>query len=104
MLKLLGRSSSINVRKVLWLCEELKLSIAHEEWGTGSLSLQLPEFLALNPNATVPVIVDGGHVLWESNTICRYLAGVARIAPICCRTRRWSARGSSNGWIGRPPS
>jgi glutathione S-transferase len=75
MLTLLGRSSSINVRKVLWLCEELKLSIAHEEWGTGSLSLQLPEFLALNPNATVPVVVDGGHVLWESNTICRYLAG-----------------------------
>ena len=75
MLKLLGRSSSINVRKVLWLCEELKLSIAQEEWGTASLSTQLPEFLALNPNATVPVIVDGAHVLWESNTICRYLAG-----------------------------
>ena len=34
-----------------------------------------PEFLALNPNAQVPVIVDGEAVLWESNTICRYLAG-----------------------------
>jgi glutathione S-transferase len=74
MLKLLGRSSSINVRKVLWLCEELKLTIEHEEWGTGFRSTDLPEFLALNPNATVPVIVDGEHVLWESNTICRYLA------------------------------
>jgi glutathione S-transferase len=75
MLKLLGRSTSINVRKVLWLCEELSLSFEQEAWGAGDLSTQRPEFLALNPNAMVPVIVDGGHVLWESNTICRYLAG-----------------------------
>jgi glutathione S-transferase len=75
MLKLLGKASSINVRKVLWLAEELGLEVAHEEWGSGFRSTQAPEFLALNPNATVPVIRDGEHVLWESNAICRYLAG-----------------------------
>ncbi len=32
-------------------------------------------FESLNPNRLVPVIVDGHFVLWESNTICRYLAG-----------------------------
>jgi len=75
MLKLLGKSSSINVRKVLWLCAELPLAIEHEEWGSGFRPTQTPEFQALNPNAMVPVIQDGDFVLWESNTICRYLAG-----------------------------
>ena len=72
MLKLLGRSTSINVRKVLWTCDELGLAITHEE--TGDDEMRKPAFLALNPNAMVPVIVDDTFVLWESNTICRYLA------------------------------
>jgi glutathione S-transferase len=78
MLQILGRSSSINVRKVLWLCTELGLPYEQQMWGTGFQSTQAPEFLALNPNALVPVIRDGDFVLWESNTICRYLAGKHR--------------------------
>jgi glutathione S-transferase len=75
MLQILGRPTSINVRKVLWLCDELALPHAHEpQWGTPERPLRTPEFLALNPNALVPVIRDGSRVLWESNTICRYLA------------------------------
>lgn len=74
MLNILGKSSSINVRKVLWLCTELDLPFQQEEWGSGSLSVETPEFRALNPNAMVPVIRDGDFVLWESNAICRYLA------------------------------
>ncbi len=75
MLKLLGKPTSINVRKVLWLCEELGLPFELEEWGSGYRSTGDPAFLALNPNGLVPVIRDGDTVLWESNTICRYLAG-----------------------------
>ncbi len=75
MLRILGKPVSINVRKVLWLCEELALPYALEPWGDGYRDTKAPEFLALNPNAMVPVIVDGDAVLWESNTICRYLAG-----------------------------
>ncbi|MDP9043340.1 MAG: glutathione S-transferase [Pseudomonadota bacterium] len=74
MLKILGKSSSINVRKVLWTCAEMDLAYEHEQWGSGFRSTQAPEFLALNPNALVPVLQDGAVVLWESNTICRYLA------------------------------
>ncbi len=74
MLKILGKSSSINVRKVLWLCAELDLPYELEQWGSGFRSTLVPEFLALNPNAMVPVIRDGSFVLWESNAICRYLA------------------------------
>ena len=74
-LRLLGRPSSINVKKVLWLCDELRLDVEHEAWGTGFQSTLPDGFEALNPNRLVPVIVDGDFVLWESNTICRYLAG-----------------------------
>jgi len=78
MLQVLGRPNSINVRKVLWLCAELELTYQHEPWGTAEFPLRSPEYLALNPNALVPVIRDGGLVLWESNTICRYLASRER--------------------------
>lgn len=74
MLEILGRSTSINVKKVLWLCAELGLPYRQESWGTGFRSTNVPEFLALNPNGLVPVIRDGAFVLWESNAICRYLA------------------------------
>jgi glutathione S-transferase len=74
MLRILGKASSINVRKVLWTCAELDLPFVREDWGSGFQSTREPAFLAMNPNAMVPVIVDGDVVLWESNTICRYLA------------------------------
>ena len=70
-MKLLGKSASINVRKVLWTCAELGLDVAREELP----DLGSPEFRRLNPNAMVPVLIDGDFVLWESNSICRYLAG-----------------------------
>jgi len=74
-LKILGKSSSINVRKVLWTCAEIGLEFDLTEFGSGTPhSVTTPEFLVLNPNAMVPVIQYEGQVLWESNTICRYLA------------------------------
>ena len=66
-LKVLGRASSINVRKVLWTCAELDLHFEHVESD--------PALLSNNPNRMVPVIQDGDFVMWESNAICRYLAG-----------------------------
>ncbi|MGE8704811.1 MAG: glutathione S-transferase family protein [Achromobacter sp.] len=75
MLKILGKASSINVRKVLWMCAELNLPFDREDWGSGFRPTSEPEFVARNPNAMVPVIQDGDFVLWESNTIIRYLAG-----------------------------
>ncbi|TKC87871.1 glutathione S-transferase family protein [Trinickia terrae] len=74
MLKILGKAPSINVRKVLWTCAELQLPFEREDWGAGFRPTSAPEFLALNPNGMVPVIRDGDFVLWESNSIIRYLA------------------------------
>jgi glutathione S-transferase len=73
-MKLLGRLTSINVRKVAWTACLLGLDLPREDWGTGFRSTQEPDYLALNPNALIPVLVDGDFVLWESNSICRYLA------------------------------
>ena len=74
MLNILGKASSINVRKVLWTCVELDLPFTREDWGSGFRPTTDAAFLALNPNAMVPVLRDGDFVLWESNSIIRYLA------------------------------
>ncbi|HVI52126.1 MAG TPA: glutathione S-transferase [Candidatus Sulfotelmatobacter sp.] len=75
MLTIYGKLPSINVRKVVWTCAEIGIPFALEEWGAGFRPTSEPGFLAMNPNGMVPVIRDGDLVLWESNTICRYLAG-----------------------------
>ncbi|MDB5473880.1 MAG: glutathione S-transferase family protein [Devosia sp.] len=74
MLRILGRETSINVRKVLWALEELGLQYDREDWGLPIRDPQVPEFLALNPNGQVPVLIEGEFVLWESNAILIYLA------------------------------
>jgi glutathione S-transferase len=108
MLKILGKPTSINVRKVLWTCAELDLPYTLEPWGSGELSLQSPYFLARNPNAMVPVIDDDGFILWESNSICRYLAdryGAGTLLPRPSRERAlverwmdWQATELNNAW------
>ena len=74
MLRLYGRTTSYNVQKVLWLLYELDLSFEHIECGGKFGGLDSEEFLALNPFAKVPVLVDEDKVILESNTILRYLA------------------------------
>ena len=88
MLKIIGKATSINVRKVLWTCVELGLPFTREDWND--------EHAPLNPNRMVPVLVDGDFVLWESNTICRYLcrrAGDAALLPLepraAARVEQW---------------
>ena len=74
MLRVLGRVTSINVRKVLWALDELALGYEREDWGLPLRDPKVPEFLALNPNGQVPVLVENSFVLWESNAILIYLA------------------------------
>jgi glutathione S-transferase len=59
MVRILGKASSIDVRKVLWTCTELGVAFEREDRGSGFRSTHDPEFLALNPHAMVPVLVDG---------------------------------------------
>ena len=81
MLRIWGRRNSFNVQKVMWLVGELGLAHEHIPAGGDFGGLDTPQFLAMNPHGRVPVIDDGGAVVWESHTILRYLAaryGVGR--------------------------
>ena len=73
MLKIWGRISSINVRKAVWVAQELGLEFERIEAGGAFGVVKTPQYLAMNPNAFVPTLVDGDFVLWESNVVVRYL-------------------------------
>ncbi len=73
MLTIYGSANSRAIR-VLWMAAELGISYEHKDWLPRSPETRTPEFLALNPNARVPVIADDGFVLSESMAINAYLA------------------------------
>jgi len=84
VLKVWGRTTSVNVQKVMWAVAEL--GIPHERIDAGGAFgvVDKPEYAALNPNRLVPTIQDGDVTLWESAAIVRYLArkyGVASLLP-----------------------
>lgn len=72
MLRLAGRSTSINVRKVVWTLRELGEQFELVDPTLDPLAAH--SLVSLNPIGLAPVLQDGDRVLWESNTICRYLA------------------------------
>jgi glutathione S-transferase len=74
MLKIWGRTNSVNVKKVLWAAEELGLKYERVDAGMQYGVVNSPEYRCLNPNGLVPTIEDDGYVLWESHSIVRYLA------------------------------
>lgn len=108
MLTVLGRTTSINVRKVLWTADELSVPYRLEVWGKPHRDPDAPEFRALNPNAQVPVIRDGDFVLWESSAIVRYLIekhSPSHLVPTDLRTRAiaeqwfaWQATDLNRSW------
>lgn len=73
MVTIWGRANSVNVQKVLWLCEELALPYERIDAGMQHGRTKDAEYLAMNPNGRVPTLVDGDFTLWESNSILRYL-------------------------------
>ena len=73
MLKIWGRLSSINVRKVVFTAQWLNLPFERVDAGLHHGVVKTPEYLRKNPNALVPLVEDGDFQLWESNVIVRYL-------------------------------
>ena len=74
MLKIWGRINSVNVKKVVWAAEECGVAYERIDAGMQYGVVSTPAYLAMNPNARVPTLDDDGFVLWESNTMVRYLA------------------------------
>ena len=59
MLKLLGRKTSGNVQKVIWLLEEMGEPYEREDYGRQFGNTGDAAYLALNPNGKVPTLLDG---------------------------------------------
>jgi glutathione S-transferase len=74
MLEIWGRKTSSNVQALMWCVGELGLAYRRHDVGHKYGGNDSPEFLAMNPNGTVPVLRDdGGEPLWETGAILRYL-------------------------------
>lgn len=74
MITVWGRKNSSNVKKVLWCLTELGLTYQQKDAGGPFGGLDTPEYLAMNPNKTIPTYQDSEFILWESNAILSYLA------------------------------
>jgi glutathione S-transferase len=74
MYRLLGRQTSGNVQKVIFMLEELGADYSREDYGRQFENTETAEYKAMNPTSKVPTLLDGDVVLWESNSILRYLS------------------------------
>ena len=76
MFKIWGRNTSSNVQKAMWAVGELGLEHTRIDIGGAFGMNKEPKYLAMNPNGLVPTLEEeDGFLLWESNSIVRYLAG-----------------------------
>jgi len=97
MIRVLGRKTSSNVQKVLWCLRELRLPFEREDYGGPYGKTQDEAYLRLNPNGKVPTLLDGDVVLWESNTILRYLCN--RHGPTALYPAGAAARALVERWM-----
>lgn len=97
MLRIWGRTNSVNVKKALWCAEELGLHYERIDAGLQFGVVDTPEYRKLNPNGLVPTIEDDGYVLWESHAIVRYLCakhGTGTLWPVDA-----APRGDADRWM-----
>ncbi len=74
MITVYGRDTSSNVQAVMWGIGELGLEHERLDYGHVHGGTDTPEFRAMSPHGTVPVMRDGDVVIWESCAILRFLA------------------------------
>ncbi|HEY4140306.1 MAG TPA: glutathione S-transferase N-terminal domain-containing protein, partial [Pseudolabrys sp.] len=84
--------------RALWIAKECGIDYEHLPIEIGDTGAKTPEFLAINPNGRLPVIVDGDFVLFESLAITMYLAkkhSLGRLYPTSlegeARTWQWTS-------------
>src|SRR3954454_20962238 len=102
-IKIWGRANSVNVQKVLWCLSELDLDYERIDAGMAFGRNNEPDYLAMNPNGRVPTLVDGDFVLWESNSIMRYLV-LAYAKPSPVYPEEPKRRAGVDRWLGWPLS
>jgi glutathione S-transferase len=97
MLKLWGRTNSVNVKKALWCLGELGIPYERLDAGMAFGVVNTPEYRKMNPNGRVPTIEDDGFVLWESHTIVRYLCAKHSMGKLCPSDLR--VRADAERWM-----
>jgi glutathione S-transferase len=97
MLKVWGRTNSVNVKKALWCVEELGIKYERVDAGMQFGVTKTPEYMNMNPNSLVPTIEDDGFILWESHTIVRYLSAKHSMGKLCPSDLR--ARADAERWM-----
>lgn len=98
MIKIWGRNTSSNVQKVMWAIGELELEVERIDIGGPFGKNKEPAYLAMNPNGLVPTLEEeDGFLLWESNSIMRYLG--AKHAPNALEPKDLRARALAHQWM-----
>jgi len=98
VIKIWGRNTSSNVQKVMWAVAEIGLPHERIDIGGPFGKNREAEYLAKNPNGLVPTLEEeDGFLLWESNSIVRYLAAKHRSAVL--EPAEMHARGWANAWM-----
>ena len=98
MIKIWGRNTSSNVQKVMWAIEEIGLPHERIDIGGPFGKNRDPAYLAMNPNGLVPTLEEeDGFLLWESNSIVRYLA--ARHRATVLEPADLHARARAGAWM-----
>lgn len=102
MLRVWGRLSSINVRKVVLCAQVLGLDFERIDAGLSYGVVNTPDYRAKNPNGLVPLLEDGDFTLWESNAIVRYLCARWAEAPTLPAARGSLPPEGARPCLGRP--
>jgi len=98
VIKIWGRNTSSNVQKVMWAVGEIGLPHRRIDIGGPFGKNREPAYLAMNPNGLVPTLEEeDGFLLWESNSIVRYLAAKHRAGMLEPADLR--ARARANAWM-----
>ncbi|MBC8037516.1 MAG: glutathione S-transferase family protein [Rhizobiales bacterium] len=97
MIRVWGRRSSSNVQKVLWTLGELDLPFKRETVGGSFGGNREADYLRMNPNGLIPVILDGDVTMFESNAIVRYLS--ARYRAGVLRPKEPKALAAAEQWM-----
>jgi glutathione S-transferase len=94
VVKIWGRTNSVNVQKVLWCLDELDVPCERVDAGLKYGKNDEPWYLELNPNGRVPLLQDSFSL--GINTIVRYLASKHGLAPMLSAR---DARAWNGGWL-----
>lgn len=98
MITLYGYENSSNCQKVAWACDELDIPFDYDlTGGTQPRNSKDPAYLKVNPNGQIPTLRDGEFLLWESNSILRYIDekhGGGRLMP-----KTPEGRAVANKWM-----